>query len=82
MKNIYCQEVIIDTTRTKGSGKSPISPTRKITEVYTKEGTLIATSDPIGDFSKEDMIAFARHIREQSKTLPLNEVFDSWTKAF
>jgi hypothetical protein len=45
-KEICCEEVIISRIARRGNGKSLISPIRIITQVFAKDGTLIAEHDP------------------------------------
>jgi len=48
----YCEEVII-TKITRGKG-TPESVCRMVVQIYKKDGTLIAESDPCGNFTQED----------------------------
>jgi len=45
MKEVYCQEVIISTQLRRGKGVEG-DPVRQVTQVFTKDGTLIAEHDP------------------------------------
>jgi len=45
MKEVICKEVVITTLKRRGTGIEH-SPIRAITEVYDKDGTLIAEHDP------------------------------------
>ena len=55
-----CEEVIICRNTKKGKGKNG-DPIRIITEVFQKDGTLIALFDPVPEnkFSASEMIEFA-----------------------
>jgi len=44
--NVFIQEVIICTKKRRGNGSSSDNPIRIITEVFTKDGKLIAEYDP------------------------------------
>lgn len=46
MKEIQCKEVIISTLTIRGQGVVG-DPIRRITQIFTKEGELIAEHDPI-----------------------------------
>ena len=57
---VECKEVIITTILRRGKGIEG-SPVRCITQVYTKDGVLIAEQDPFPEtFTPEDMRQFAR----------------------
>ena len=45
MNTVKCEEVIISTLLRRGEGK-PGDPIRVITQVFTKDGELIAERDP------------------------------------
>lgn len=47
MKEIECKEVIVSDLLRRGDGKD--TPIRKIKQVFEKDGTLIAESDPYSD---------------------------------
>ena len=58
MENVICKEVVITTLETRGHG-GILSPIRRITQVYEKDGTLIAENDPSPEtFSSNDLIHF------------------------
>ena len=60
MENIECKEVIISRLSRRGKGVEN-SPIRVITEVFEKDGTLIAEFDPCPEtFSVMDLVHFAR----------------------
>jgi hypothetical protein len=44
MRTIICKEVIVSTLTTRGDGKS--DPIREVTQVFEKDGELIAENDP------------------------------------
>lgn len=63
MNTVICKEVVIATLRRRGSGKDH-SPIRVITEVYEKDGTLIAEHDPAPEtFTAMDLVHFARWVK-------------------
>lgn len=47
MDRTWCEEVIISTVKRKGGGLEECDPIRIITQVFKKDGTLIAEYDPI-----------------------------------
>lgn len=60
MSEVICKEVIITTLTRRGDGIK-FSPIRCITEVYEKDGTLIAEHDPSPEhFGRTDLIDFAK----------------------
>jgi hypothetical protein len=64
MDTVICKEVVIATLKRRGSGIEH-SPIRVITEVYEKDGTLIAEYDPRPDtFAQMDLLHFARWIKQ------------------
>lgn len=56
---IQVKEFVVTDLSRKGSGQSVISPLRSVLEVYTKDGELVAYHDSQGNYSVEDLIAFA-----------------------
>lgn len=70
MDKVECKELIICSKKRLGKGNVKHSPIRVVTEVFTKDGQLVASSDPRGGFSIEHMIGFARICRnEPEKTI-------------
>lgn len=64
MDKVFCKEVIISTIRRRGQGVEH-SPIRIITEVYEKDGTLIAEHDPAPEtFVQMDLLHFARWVKQ------------------
>lgn len=64
MDTVICKEVVITTLKRRGSGIEH-SPIRVITEVYEKDGTLIAEHDPIPEtFAQIDLLHFARWVKQ------------------
>jgi hypothetical protein len=60
-----CREVIITYMETRGNG-TELSPIRRITQVFEKDGTLIAEKDPIDEtFTLLDIIHFATWCMKQ-----------------
>ena len=74
---INLQEVIICDLKTKGTGQHVSSPIRRIIEIYSKEGVLIALNDPMGNFTKEDLFEFARQCQLRP-TEDIEKIFQSW----
>lgn len=65
MNNVICKEVIIANLTRRGNGIE-YSPIRIITEVYEKDGTLIAEHDPSPEtYATMDLIHFARWVKEK-----------------
>lgn len=64
MDTVICKEVVITTLKRRGSGIEH-SPIRVITEVYEKDGTLIAEHDPCPEtFAQMDLLHFARWVKQ------------------
>src|SRR5690606_30170881 len=72
---IEVKEVIITDINKKGAGTDENSPVRSITEIYTKEGDLLASSDPFGNYSMEQMIEFAELCRQKKEGVSVAELF-------
>lgn len=63
MNRIECKEVIVSRLSTRGKGVKH-SPIRTITQVFEKDGTLIAESDPAPEtFALFDLIHFCEWAR-------------------
>jgi len=60
LDKVVCKELIVSTLKRRGKGTED-SILRIITEVYEKDGTLIAENDPCPDikFEEVDLISFA-----------------------
>ena len=71
---VICKEVVLCGLTRRGDGKSPSTPVRAITEVYDKDGTLIAEKDPCGGFNIEDLADLAGFISKGSGDL------DAWLR--
>lgn len=77
---VICKEVIISTIKRRGKGKLH-SPIRCITEVYDKDGTLIAENDPSPEtFTPLDLVHFAcycidKDMKSESLTV---DTIDKW----
>ncbi len=74
---IVCKEVIITDLKIRGSGKDARSPVRGITEVYDKEGHLIAECDHMGLYTMEQMLDFGQYIQQQENT-DILDTFNKW----
>lgn len=80
--NIYCEEVIISTLTSRGKGVEA-DPVRRITEVYDKAGNLIAEKDPIGGYSKYDIISFCQWCAIKNPDSQINErALTDWLDTF
>lgn len=75
---IEVKEVIVTDMTRKGSGLNEKSPVRAVTEVYSKQGDLIASRDPFGNYSIEQMIEFGRVCRQDNE-LSVIELFRRWS---
>ncbi|MCX6216471.1 hypothetical protein [Spirosoma sp.] len=76
---IKVQELIVTDLSKRGSGKEALSPVRTILEVYTKEGKMLASNDPRGNYSVEDMVAFSKAcLAEPEKSV--EEIFEKWMR--
>ncbi len=83
MDTAICKEVIVSTIARRGTGERK-SPIRVITQVFEKDGTLIAEYDPRPElFAPLDMINFAKWcIRQGHKIEHLNEQYiDTWLES-
>ena len=61
MDTVFCKEMIISTISRRGNG-TKLSPIRIITQVFEKDGTLIAEHDPSPEtFTATDLIAFTKY---------------------
>ena len=69
---INCQELILSKVARKGEGKFP-SPIRELTQVFTKEGQLIAEYDPMGNYTLEDLFSLSTAISK-------GETVEIWLK--
>lgn len=79
MNEICVKEVIVSTLSTKGLGKA-LSPIRRITQVFEKDGTLIAENDPYdGDkFMQGDLVNFARWLIASGNGSPTYSDVEKW----
>ncbi len=60
-----------------GNGCNETGTFRSALEVYTKDGDLLAVQDCQGNYTVEQLIAFAKLCREKSD-LTVEKVFQSW----
>ncbi len=66
MANVSVEELVITRLTRRGNGKS--TPIRIVTEVYTKDGTLVADHDPDFTYSLEQLEKLIEYAR---KNIPL-----------
>lgn len=60
MDTVICKELIVATLTRRGKGEK-YSPIRIITQVFEKDGTLVAEHDPVDEtFCTMDLVHFAR----------------------
>jgi hypothetical protein len=76
---IQVKELVVTDLSKRGSGSEEISPVRSVLEVYTKEGELLAVHDSQGNYSVEQLVAFAKLCREKSD-VAIEEIYQSWSK--
>lgn len=56
---IYCSK--------KRTGDGLVFPVRVVVEVFDKDGTLIASNDPMGNYTIEQMVEFAQSVAKKYK---------------
>ena len=74
---IQVKELIVTDLSRRGTGNDETSPVRSLLEVYTKDGKLLAVHDSQGNYSIEQLIAFAKLCR-QNPDLTIEKVYQSW----
>lgn len=78
MDTICVKEVIIANLTRRGAGKRH-DPVRVITEVYEKDGTLIAEKDPVNTlFVAGDLVHFATWCITKGKIAPAHTDVPIW----
>ena len=75
MDTVICKEVIVSTLARRGAG-TPGSPIRVITQVFEKDGTLIAENDSM-TLSEEDINDFWAYC-ESNDFKPCAESLAKW----
>jgi len=66
MDTVICKELIVATLTRRGKGEKH-SPIRIITQVFEKNGTLVAEHDPVDEtFNAMDLVNFARYCIERN----------------
>lgn len=73
-----CKEVIISELAGRGSGKGPESTFRRVTQVYEKDGSLIAEFDPLSTLTFEQVQAFAEYYRALPNPKKVWEELEEW----
>lgn len=64
MDKVQCREMIISTIKKRGAGVEG-DPVRIITEVYEKDGMLVAEHDPCPyAFNANDMLSFVKWVQK------------------
>jgi predicted proteasome-type protease len=63
---IQVKDLVVTDLSRRGNGRDEISPVRSIIEVYTKDGELLAVHDSQGNYTVEQLVAFAKLCREKS----------------
>lgn len=76
---IQVKELVITDMARRGNGKEETSPVRSVFEVYTKEGELLAAHDSQGNYTVEQLIAFAKMCREKPD-ITVEKNYLSWAK--
>ena len=77
---IQVKELIITDLSRRGSGREETSPIRSVLEIYTKEGELLAVSDNQGNYTVEQLIAFAKLCRQKPEE-SIENIFQFWERA-
>lgn len=76
---IQVKELVVTDLSRRGSGREETSPIRSVLEVYTKDGELLAVHDSQGNYTVEQLIAFAKLCREKSD-VAVENIYQSWSK--
>ena len=76
---IQVKELIVTDLSRRGNGRDETSPVRSVLEVYTKDGELLAVHDSQGNYTVEQLIAFAKLCREKSD-VEIENIYQSWSK--
>lgn len=80
--DVYCEEVIISNQKIIGTGTES-SPKRRLIQVFTKSGELIAQQDTLPvDNNMEELIAFGLFVRENKLTEIDEEFVNSWKEEY
>jgi hypothetical protein len=74
---VKCEEVIITDQKRRGDGKAEGTPIRSVTQVFAKDGKLLAEQDDLGSYTAEDMGSFYRSMLNFIREYP--EQADSTT---
>lgn len=82
MDTVICKEVIVCSIARRGNG-TQLSPIRVVTQVFEKDGTLIAEKDPAPEtYAAMDLIHFARWCQDNklnAETLAPSHI-EKWLK--
>lgn len=76
---IQVKELVVTDLSRRGNGRDETSPVRSIIEVYTKDGELLAVHDSQGNYTVEQLLAFAKLCREKSDET-IEKIYKSWSK--
>lgn len=76
---IQVKELVVTDLSRRGNGRDETSPVRSVLEVYTKDGELLAVHDSQGNYTVEQLIAFAKLCREKSD-VAIENIYLSWSK--
>ena len=76
---IQVKELVVTDLSRRGNGRDEISPVRCVLEVYTKAGELLAVHDSQGNYTVEQLGAFAKLCREKSD-VAIENIYQSWSK--
>jgi len=82
MKEVEAREVIITTLTRRGKGDD-LSPIRCITQVFEKDGTLIAENDPSPEtFAAMDLVYFTNWFNDKAPNgIPTINHVKEWLKS-
>lgn len=83
-KDVVCKEVIITKLEVRGAGTAA-SPGRRITQVWEKDGTLIAEHDILcvhegRGYNEVDMLSFATYCNQRQILAPTPQDLSNWKK--
>lgn len=75
IEKVSCKEVIVAQTMIMGND-TELYPMRIITQVFTKDGELIAEKDPINPrYSQAEMVAFANYCKSIKRGIDTDDIY-------
>jgi hypothetical protein len=76
---IQVKELVVTDLSRWGNGRDEISPVHSVLEVYTKDGELLALHDSHGNYTVEQLVAFAKLCRKKPD-VAIEKIYQSWSK--